>query len=218
MRLIFLLLLFGFAACAQQPKKYIPDKKAVLLNDSAMKIAIHAVNDTDFQKAITLLDQATKIDTNYFTAFFHKLSGQLQLKQYSNALETAKHINLIRPNYIDGYVSVGMLSEKLGDTIMAMKYYNLALVKYNKVLDTMNITNRDHDMLLMYKGIDLIFIGQQAKGNKILDQLYNNSSDSNTSKQIFKESLTPYLNKSKQEILESIFNPKSTEQISYPNN
>jgi|ERR1035437_4668718 tetratricopeptide (TPR) repeat protein len=218
MRLILFLLLFGFVACGQQIKKYVPDKKAMHLNDSAMQIVMHSNNDSDCQKAIILLDQATKIDTNYFMAFFHKLSGQLQLKQYSKALETAKHINWIRPNYIDAYVTVGILSEKLGDTVTATKYYNLALDKYNKVLDTMNITNRDYNMLLMYKGIDLILVGQQAKGNKVLEQLYNNSTDNNTSKEIYKELVTLFMNKSRKDILENFFNPKTGEEVVNPNN
>ena len=66
MRLILFLLLFGFVACGQQTKKYIPDKTAVQLNDSAMRLAMHSINDSSYQKVILLLDKATAIDTNYF--------------------------------------------------------------------------------------------------------------------------------------------------------
>ena len=211
MRLILFLLLFGFVACGQQTKKYIPDKTAVQLNDSAMRLAMHSINDSSYQKVILLLDKATAIDTNYFIAYFNKLSYQFKLKQYNKALETAKHINSIRPNFVDQYVTVGILYEKTGDTITAKKYYDIALNKFNKILDTMSINNKNYDMLSMGKGIDLILAGQQISGNEILKQLYNNPIDD-----IFKEFVSSYVNKSRGEVFENLINPKEAGQISYP--
>ena len=65
----------------------------------------------------------------------------------------------------------------------------------------------------MNKGIDLILAGQQTKGNGILKQLYNNATDS-----LHKEMIEPFVNTSRNEILENIFNPKSTTEtkITYP--
>lgn len=211
MRLIPFLFLFGFVACAQQTKKYIPNKTAMQLNDSAMQLSMHSTQDSSYQKAILLLDKATAIDTNYFIAYFNKLSYQCRLKQYDKAIQTAKHINLIRPNFVDQYVTVGVLYEKTGDTITAKKYYNIALNQFDKILDTMSIKNKNYNMLLMGKGIDLILAGQQFRGNEILKQLYNNPADD-----LFKDLVSPYINKSRVEVFENLINPKESEQISYP--
>lgn len=213
MRLLFLLLLIGLAACGQQTKKYIPDKRAKELNDSASRLIMHNLSDSIYPKAILLLDKATDIDSNYYNAYSYKLSLQWMLKKYNDALETAIHINRIRPNFPDSYVTIGLLYEKLRDTISSLKYFNSALKKYDNILDTMSIKNKMYDAYLMNKGLDLIFAGQQINGNKILKQLYEKSHDD-----LYKETIMQFLNKSRKEVFENIFNPKSTTEtkIIYP--
>jgi tetratricopeptide (TPR) repeat protein len=211
MRLLTLLLIVGLTACGQQ-HKYVPDKKAMQLNDSAMRLAMHTTQDSEYQKVILLLDKATTIDTNYFIAYFNKLSYQCKIKQYDKALETAKHINLIRPNFVDQYVTVGILYEKTGDSITAKKYYDIALNKFNNILDTMNLNNKNYSMFLMGKGIDLILTGQQIIGSEILKKLYDKPSD-----EFIKDFVSPYINKPRSEVFNNLINPKESEQISYPN-
>ena len=218
MRLLILLLLFGFAACTQQPKKYVPNKKAIQLEGSAIQLmkvysSDRIPQDSNYQKAIRLLNEAIKIDSNYYNAYSSKLSLQWMLKQYDNALATAKHLKNLRPNSPDSYVTVGLLYEKLNDTISSYKYFNTAISKYDTILDTMSIKNKMYDVLLMNKGIDLILAGQQIKGNEILKQLYKKSNDD-----LYKEMIVPFVNKSRKEVFENIFNPKSTTEtkITYP--
>jgi hypothetical protein len=52
----------------------------------------------------------------------------------------------------------------------------------------------------MYKGINLILLNQPEKGNKILINLYNNQAN-----EMYKKALKPFLNNSKQNIIDNMF-------------
>ena len=83
------------------------------------------------------------------------------------------------------------------DTISSQKYFQQSEIRYEKILDTMNTVNKNYNNTLMNKGVNLIIIGQQQKGNDILKQLYDKEKDS-----FRKEMLASYMDKSKQEILD----------------
>ena len=213
MRLTFLLLLFGFAASGQQSEKIIVDNKAKQFTDSAAKFIMHYWQNNDLKKAILLLNKAIEIDSNYINAYTLKLSLQMNLKQYNNALKTALQINRLRPNSPSSYVTPGILNEKLGNTISSHYYFTTAIKKYDNILDTMSTKNKYYYVHLLNKAIDLILAGQQVNGNVILKQLYNKESNS-----LNKENIQHYMNKSRKEILDDIFNPKSTDQIKVTRN
>jgi tetratricopeptide (TPR) repeat protein len=196
---IIILLLLTLTACGQNSKtnKHVIDPKARQLNDSAVALT-RSFDSLDYVKAIALLDKATTIDTNFYTAYWNKLAFQSQLGQYNNALQTAKQLKRIKPNAPDFYVTTGMLYEKTGDSISAQSQYKEALIRYDKILDTMDIKNKDYDMLLMNKGVSLILVGQQTKGNDIIKKLYDKQTDV-----AYKEMFEMFLNKSRQEILDN---------------
>jgi tetratricopeptide (TPR) repeat protein len=218
MRLLFLLLLIGLAACGQQTKKYIPNKKAIQLEDSAIQLMKVYSSDTippesSYQKAIQLLNEAIIIDSNLTSAYSNKAIFELHLKQYDKSLETAKRLIEIKPNVPEFYLLAGMIYESIGDTINSYKYFNIAVNKSIDKLDTMTIKNKKYDYLLMNEGVYLILAGQQIKGNEILKQLYKKSNDD-----FYKELIMQFLDKSRKEVFENIFNPKSTTEtkITYP--
>ena len=218
MRLLFLLLLIGLAACGQHTKKYIPNKKAIQLEDSAIQLIKVYSSDTippenSYQKAIWLLNEAIRIDSNLTSAYSNKAIFELHLKQYDKALGTAYRLIEIKPNVPEFYVLAGMICESTGDTINSYKYFNIAVNKSKDKLDTMGIKNKKYDYLLMNEAVYLILAGQQIKGNEILKQLYEKSHDD-----LYKETIMQFLNKSRKEVFENIFNPKSTSEtkITYP--
>lgn len=194
-RFTIFLLTIGLSACGQQPKRpgYFIDPKAKELNDSAGSVVIHS---QDYQKAIALLDQAIKIDSNFYTAFWNKVSFQCNLQQFDKALITAKNLNRIKPESPDYFFTTGLIYDKMCDTVSSQKYFNQSAIFYDKILDTMNRTNKNYDNILMSKAINLIIIGQEQNGNGILKQLYRKKDEA------FKEMLSLFMDKSKQEILD----------------
>jgi tetratricopeptide (TPR) repeat protein len=199
MRFLALLLFITFSACGQQTN-YSVDPRAKKLNDSAIALV---VNSDDYSKAIELLDQAINIDSNFITAFANKTSFQLQLKQFDKALVTSKQLLSIKPNVPEYIVMSGMICDQIGDTISSKKYFNQAATVYDNILDTMSTSNKNYNGFLINKAVNLIFLGQQEKGNDILNQVYNDKTS-----EADKELVSMFINKSKQEIISSIMQTK----------
>jgi len=120
MKILSAFILTTVLACSQkqQTKKHIPDPKAKQLYDSAIIIAMQKQN---FEGAISLLDQATRIDSNYFAAYNNKLSFQFSLERFNDALATAKNLIRISPKSPNSYFLTGVLLDKTGDSINAKK-------------------------------------------------------------------------------------------------
>lgn len=195
MHFSILFLLIGLYACGQQSGNKIHplDPRAKQLNDSAMFVAMQTGS---YGQAIELLDQATRIDSNYLTAYGNKLIFQLELKKFEEALITANNLIRINPDAPEHFANFGMIYECKGDTVLSKKFFTQAAKRYDIILDTMNPANKDYDLLLMNKAINLVLVGEQQKGNEILQELYIKQKDE-TNKQL----ITLFINKSKQEIL-----------------
>ena len=189
MKHLTLLFFLGLISCNQHKA----DSKAKQLTDSAITIW---KNTHDDLKALPLLDQALETDSNYFPALSTKLSFELTSNMPDKALRTAKSLIRIKPEVAEYYTAIGLIYEQKHDTISSKKYFTDAIICYDKKLDTMSKSDKKYDMLLSNKAIDLIFIGEQEEGNKILKEIYDRHTDED-----YREMVKPYMNKSKQEIL-----------------
>jgi tetratricopeptide (TPR) repeat protein len=184
-------------SCGQKPAKHKADPAAVALNNKAMELVPFIDNPDCSKKALSLLDQATNIDSEYFLGFNNKLMFLYQLKQFDKAALTVNKLIDLRPSAHDLYLMGGVLYERLGDTISSKNHFQKSLTICNSVLDTMNVKNRDYDMLFMNKAINVIMLGDEAKGNELLKQLYDKQTDDT-----FKELTASFMNKSKKELVD----------------
>ena len=196
MRILIVFSVFVFSSCGRY--KHTINPEARKLNDSAVYIATRT---TDYSKAITLLDQATQIDSTYFTAYNNKFSflGLLKPIDIDKILKTLKKINQLRPEYPDFYLYIGIIYAKQGDSIISQKYLTDAIVHYDKFLDTMHKSNTAYVLLLLNKAFCLILKGQEKKGDDILKQAYAQEIDT-----FFKKEIASILVKSRKEILDSL--------------
>ena len=80
-KIILLFILIGLYSCGQNDTKHKVDPTAVRLNNNAMTLVKFIDNEDSSKKAISLLDNATAIDNNYFLGYCNKLMflGQLNL-------------------------------------------------------------------------------------------------------------------------------------------
>jgi len=208
-RILILLIAACLFSCKQKGtaqstihKKYNPE--AVKLNDSAIRITHFSYNGNSpkaLENGIALLDKAITIDSNYYIAYGNKLSFQTELKQYSDAAITDKQLIRISPHNPDNYSVEGSLEYKMGDTLSGNEYFKTALSLYNNLLDTMSMKNRRYKDVEMGKAVALIMIGQQIKGNIILKQLYNATTDT-----LYRQNYLFYMNKSRQQLLDGLYN------------
>ncbi len=198
---IYIIPLLFLWSCGANKESAPINKTAILYCDSAMVLS-STEGVAGYPKAIDLLDKATSIDSNYYLAYWNKLSLLSVLKKYDRALLAAKHLIRANPTNPDIYVTTGALYERLEDTISANKYYNNGLELYNKIFDTMNAETPNYDMLLMNKGITLVLMGKDKEGNEVLKKIYDRQTDKD-----YKETLLGFMNKSKVEILDR-YQPK----------
>jgi tetratricopeptide (TPR) repeat protein len=197
LRFLTVFLLLGIWSCGQSAGKHKVDPAAVQLNNQAMTLVAFIYNSDSSRKAISLLDKATAIDSNYFLGHYNKLMFFNQLKQFDKAVFTVNKLIQLQPTAHDLYLTGGVLYEQLGDTISSKSYFKKSLSICNSVLDTMNTKNRDYEMLVGNKAVNLIMLRDQAKANELLKKLY----ESQTSEEQ-KKWTASLMNKNKKQILE----------------
>ena len=197
MRHTILLLLIGLNSYGQQPTGRNNFIEAKILYDSASSVISQF---QDNKRAIELLEEATRIDSNYFKAFARKLDLQIQLKQFDRAIVTGEKIIRLKPEMPLFQVLIGALYEKKLDSTIARKYYEGAAICFDKLLDTMNTSNRDYQMLVNMKALNLVFVGQREKAIGFIKEICKEQKDEYC--QIL---LTSFETKSRKEMIDEIF-------------
>ena len=117
--LIFTVLILG--ACSPQG----PNQQAVELNDLAVEQLM-----TDPDSALTLLNQAIKIDPNYQIAYTNKLAVLYELGLNQEALRTALQFSRVKGFPTKKNVVVGIAYERVNNFVLARQYYSKALAYY----------------------------------------------------------------------------------------
>jgi tetratricopeptide (TPR) repeat protein len=207
--IILIIASFSLSACAQKSNRHKIDPTAVKLNNMAIDLSLYISNTDSAIKAIKFLDSATAIDSNYFLGYYNMLMFLNQLRQYDKAIVAIDNLVRLRPNASDIYMTGGIVYEKIGDTVSSRYYFQKSLKICTRVLDTMNVKNRDYNMLALNKAISLIMLGQTSKGNLLLSQVYENQTDSSQ-----KELTRSFMNKNKVEIVEMATNPSTVSSAS----
>jgi tetratricopeptide (TPR) repeat protein len=198
LKFIVIFLWVGIYSCKQKAESHKIGPTAIRLSNTAMALVPFIKNTDSSEKAILLLDSATEIDNNYFLGYQNKLMFLNELKQYCKAIIAINNLIRIKPIAQDLYFNGGLLYEKTGDTVSSKNYFQKSLTICNNVLDTMTASDRDYEMLNSYKAVNLIMLGEQAKANKLLNNLYDNQTDTS-----LKKSILLLMNKNKQEFIEA---------------
>ena len=126
--------------------------------------------DGRYKKAISLLDEATKIDTDYLIAYWNKFGFQCHLKRYKDALVSGKQMLRLTPHDQTIKFLMGKIYDKLGDTVRARVYYKDYLLYCDRTLDTMSTSNKQRKGIEEYKAITLIMLGQRQRANDMADR------------------------------------------------
>ena len=100
-----------------------------------MTLVLFIDNPDSSKKAISLLDKATLIDSNYFLGYANKLMFYSQLKQFDKLIWTNNKLIQLRPSAQDLYLRGGIFYEQISDTESAKGYFNKSLTICNAVLE-----------------------------------------------------------------------------------
>jgi tetratricopeptide (TPR) repeat protein len=207
-KFITLFLLIALFSCEQNPPKHKVDPAAVQLNNQAMTLVPFIDNPDSSKKAISLLDKATLLDSNYFLGYSNKLMFYYQLKQFGKLISTNNKLIQLRPSAYDLYLRGGLFYEQNADTVSANRYFNKSLTICNAVLDTMNKKNRDFVMLKTNRAINLIMLNDSATANNILKVLYENQPDDPQFDNVEKKYIQSLLGKNKKYLINLLNNPE----------
>jgi tetratricopeptide (TPR) repeat protein len=189
-RILVIAWLLFLISCKESKSKKVTDPEAIKLNNQAVS-SLNTATDINkgLVKAISILDQAIKVDGDYMQAYYNKFTFQNQLKRYADAIETGKQMIKLRPRNAELKMEVGETYAKAGDTTAAMPYFKSALNIYNKVLDTMSGNNDLYKTLKMEKAFDLIILHQEQQGYNMLNEIVANERNRNY-KVLYQQMLT----------------------------
>jgi len=205
-KIILIFLSIGFCSCGQKKTTHAIEPSAIKLNDSALQIA-KSMDDSNHEKAILLLDKATKIDSNFYLAYWNKYVFQSELKQYEKAEQTLKNLIRIKPEDPQTYFVTGMFYENTKDTISSEKYFQHAEILYINIFDTLHLSNKKYGNFCLNRAINLIMSGDTLKGNTFLKKSFNSETNKD-----YKEYIASFINKNKNQILKLFSNPNKNSQ------
>ena len=165
--LVYILLIFS--SCNGQ-KKDVYNPKAIGLNNRAVEF----IKTEQYDSALIYLDKAIKIDTTYYLAYGNKVTVYCTLKNFKDASLIAEKVIEVKSDLAEGWKFAGMLKDKLGDTLSAVKYYKKSIEIYDE-----RIANPDKQRYLkankLNRAVSYLLIGQEETGHneiKKLKELY----------------------------------------------
>jgi tetratricopeptide (TPR) repeat protein len=174
----------------QEDAKYKPNPKAIELNKQGMLLYIDNKNDSVLiDSAISLLNKATKIDSNYYLGFLNKIPLLFQQKKFKELLLTTKKLQKLNPHNADHIMQEGLAFKKLGDNSKAIKLFQIA--------NQLSIKNFETDYNIDI-GIQLItsylLLDKKNEAKKVLQDLKKDFPENEVLKLINIEELIKKLN------------------------
>lgn len=177
MRYLFALIISWITIdyCCGQPSQ--PATAAHQLNDKAVNIFLkYNKSDDSIASAISLLDQATNLDSTYFNAWTNKLDYQCLLKKYPDAIATCRKAIRLFPDATDLVFLYGALQLKTGDSTASTTTFTGLLKTYNDQLRT-DKHKGDVQTCTINKALVLIILGRSKEAGTLLKKLAGKERD-----------------------------------------
>lgn len=170
-QIVYLLTVLTFIACGQAEKQKDEsqfDARAIELNDKGTELVMTFDKDS-IEKAIELFDQATKIDSNYYLAYWNKCVYLNKLGRRNEALKTLQKLEELKPTNPDLKVTAGIVLELNGDSLSAKQKFLEADKFYSNIIDS--LANKKTNLYwntLVNKAVNLKLLGQVDEANRLL--------------------------------------------------
>ena len=124
--------------------------------------------------ALSLLNEAIKIDSTYYLAYANKANILSKLKKYEEAIETLDKAVKLRKNYAEGISMQGFLYEKMGMQEKANLKYKKAIKAYmarlNSDFKTEDRVNVQIDIAFM-----LLFTEDKQTALQVIDTIISHN-------------------------------------------
>ncbi len=167
-----LLLFFSLFCLACHSQTPVFNKKAIELNDKAVKI-LHGSGSLISRIALSnnTLDSAILIDPNYTMAYQNKLNNLITVKSYDNAIDVANSIYKLKPSIEIGTAKSALLYKK-GKLDEARANLDQTIKQAEK-----QYRNKSNPTLLCNIAVAYLLNNQRKKAFDLLDSQINNFND-----------------------------------------
>lgn len=171
------------------------NQTAIQFNDSAVAIISQPYDSFNYSIALSLLETAIRIDSNFYVAYWNKLSVESQLRKYKQAIETGMKLIAFNPREPQFYGLVGSWYFRIGDSVSSTKYYNQAVILYDQALDTIDTNKIEFKLFKVNRAAILIMLNRSEEAHEILRQMQNIETD-----EVIKNLIEMVLDKTPQQI------------------
>jgi tetratricopeptide (TPR) repeat protein len=150
--------IWAFNPAKSQPtaaEKHVYDKKAIDLNNRAMKLADKGLlkskpDSLKCEEAIALLDSAIAQDSTYTVPYTNKATILSALQRKAEAVATISKLVSLRPDFAEGFGLLGMLNECMGKKAEAIDWYRKSLHLYQTRFDRTHNPSARREQIEMY--------------------------------------------------------------------
>ncbi len=189
-RLIALnLILIFLASCSAPVKKEAYNPKAIELNNKAVQLMQRSQNDS----ALVLFDQAIELDPAYYLPHSNKTGIYISKKEFDKALAEIEMVIKKKPDFAQGWTIAGLLHEKLGDSISALKYYQKSVELFDGEIQ--NPEKKEQiKAIRLNRAISLVLAGNEKEGKEELEKLKAENPADTIINELIKPGRQDYLN------------------------
>lgn len=193
------MIFFGFISCGQKKnvnRQIQIDEQALQLNDSAASLAVTFEHDKVL-KAIELLDQATRIQPDYYLAYWNKMVFQSQIGRTEEAIETLNKLEEIKPKDPDLKTLLGVYIELNKDSLQARQKFMEAENLYSRIFDTLKIESDLYSFHLTNRAINFKLLGFEKDAEETFQSVKKEQTN-----QDLQEMILEFQNLDRKELLE----------------
>jgi tetratricopeptide (TPR) repeat protein len=204
----------GELVAQNAPKRTSYNPEAVKLNNRAMALAIFISDPDSCRRGLVLLDQATSIDSNYFTGYSNKLMFYAQLQEFVEGAKTADKLVSLRPRAHDLYLTGAVFHAKAGHDKTAIEYLEKSLSICKAVMDTMNADNPNFETLSLHSAIALKLLGRGRESKAQFEKMIKAREVHRALYVLPADYLKTLLKKTRAGLLDFMIDPPQEENIS----
>jgi tetratricopeptide (TPR) repeat protein len=141
-KLLLISTLFFTSNCLSQLTNNDYNGEAIELSNEAIKISFDAgfkpksEAEDDFNFAITLLEEAIKIDSNYVYAYLNKASVLIKLNRFNDAILEVEKAKQIKHDFVEAITFQGFIFERMNNVKKANQRYEEAISIYEERINS----------------------------------------------------------------------------------
>lgn len=163
------LILILSVSCTVKPKQTNQEEynpKAVDLNKQGVRL----MNQLKDDSALILFDKAIEVDETYYLPHSNKVGIFISKREYGKALAESEMSIKKKPDLAEGWTMAGMLTEKQGDSLKAIQYYQKSLELFDKRISDPEKKEKITQNRLS-RALSLVLLGKDAEAKEELTKL-----------------------------------------------